>query len=73
MLSGLEEAEVSCFSLLRASVLLTELPLRTFNYTEYNFDPTINAVSTIFVVLALVLIIALGPADRPGPDRLTAT
>jgi ABC-type spermidine/putrescine transport system permease subunit II len=34
-----------------------------FNYTEYNFDPTINAVSTIFVVLVLVLIIAL--------DRLT--
>jgi len=35
------------------------LPLRIFNYTEYNFDPTINAVSTIFVVLALVLTIAL--------------
>jgi putative spermidine/putrescine transport system permease protein len=32
------------------------LPLRIFNYTEYNFDPTINAVSTIFVVLALVII-----------------
>jgi putative spermidine/putrescine transport system permease protein len=38
---------------------LTTLPLRIFNYTEYNFDPTINAVSTIFVVPALVLIIAL--------------
>ena len=33
--------------------------MRIFNYTEYNFDPTINAVSTIFVVLALILIIVL--------------
>jgi len=39
--------------------LVVTLPLRIFNYTEYNFDPTINAVSTIFVVLALVLIIVL--------------
>ena len=45
--------------LLIAGARTTTLPLRIFNYTEYNFDPTINAVSTIFVVLALVLIIAL--------------
>ncbi|MBI3104194.1 MAG: hypothetical protein HYY95_01155 [Candidatus Rokubacteria bacterium] len=32
------------------------LPFRIFNCTEYNFDPAINAVSTIFVVLALVLL-----------------
>ena len=35
------------------------LPFRIFNCTEYNFDPAINAVSTIFVVLALVLIVVL--------------
>lgn len=46
-------------TLLIAGARTTTLPLRIFNYTEYNFDPTINAVSTIFVVLALVLIIAL--------------
>jgi putative spermidine/putrescine transport system permease protein len=46
-------------TLLIAGARTTTLPLRIFNYTEYNFDPTINAVSTIFVLLALVLIIAL--------------
>ena len=46
-------------TLLIAGARTTTLPLRIFNYTEYNFDPTINAVSTIFVVLALLLIIAL--------------
>jgi putative spermidine/putrescine transport system permease protein len=46
-------------TLLIAGARTTTLPLRIFNYTEYNFDPTINAVSTIFVVLALILIIAL--------------
>ena len=46
-------------TLLIAGARTTTLPLRIFNYTEYNFDPAINAVSTIFVVLALVLIIAL--------------
>ena len=42
-----------------AGARTTTLPLRIFNYTEYNFDPTINAVSTIFVVLALLLIVVL--------------
>jgi putative spermidine/putrescine transport system permease protein len=46
-------------TLLIAGARTTTLPLRIFNYTEYNFDPTINAVSTIFVLLALVLIIVL--------------
>jgi putative spermidine/putrescine transport system permease protein len=46
-------------TLLIAGARTTTLPLRIFNYTEYNFDPTINAVSTIFVVLALVLIVVL--------------
>ena len=46
-------------TLLIAGARTTTLPLRIFNYTEYNFDPTINAVSTIFVLLALVLIIGL--------------
>jgi putative spermidine/putrescine transport system permease protein len=46
-------------TLLIAGAKTTTLPLRIFNYTEYNFDPTINAVSTIFVVLALVLIVVL--------------
>lgn len=46
-------------TLLIGGARTTTLPLRIFNYTEYNFDPAINAVSTIFVVLALVLIIAL--------------
>ena len=46
-------------TLLIAGASTTTLPLRIFNYTEYNFDPTINAVSTIFVVLALVLIVVL--------------
>ena len=46
-------------TLLIAGARTTTLPLRIFNYTEYNFDPAINAVSTIFVVLALVLIIVL--------------
>jgi hypothetical protein len=44
---------------LTAGASTTTLPMRIFNYTEYNFDPTINAVSTIFVVLALVLISVL--------------
>jgi len=46
-------------TLLIAGARTTTLPLRIFNYTEYNFDPTINAVSTIFMLLALVLIIVL--------------
>jgi putative spermidine/putrescine transport system permease protein len=46
-------------TLLIAGARTTTLPLRIFNYTEYNFDPTINAVSTIFVVLALILIVVL--------------
>ena len=46
-------------TLLIAGASTTTLPMRIFNYTEYNFDPTINAVSTIFVVLALILIIVL--------------
>jgi putative spermidine/putrescine transport system permease protein len=46
-------------TLLIAGASTTTLPLRIFNYTEYNFDPTINAVSTIFVVLALGLIVLL--------------
>jgi putative spermidine/putrescine transport system permease protein len=46
-------------TLLIAGAKTTTLPLRIFNYTEYNFDPAINAVSTIFVVLALVLIVVL--------------
>ncbi len=46
-------------TLLIAGARTTTLPLRIFNYTEYNFDPTINAVSTLFVVLALVLIVVL--------------
>jgi putative spermidine/putrescine transport system permease protein len=46
-------------TLLIAGASTTTLPLRIFNYTEYNFDPTINAVSTVFVVLALVLIVVL--------------
>lgn len=35
------------------------LPVRIFGFTEFNFDPTINAVSTLFIVLAIVLLIAL--------------
>jgi putative spermidine/putrescine transport system permease protein len=46
-------------TLLIAGARTTTLPMRIFNYTEYNFDPAINAVSTIFVVLALVLIVVL--------------
>ncbi|HWT81826.1 MAG TPA: ABC transporter permease subunit, partial [Candidatus Methylomirabilis sp.] len=46
-------------TLLIAGASTTTLPMRIFNYTEYNFDPTINAVSTIFVLLALILIIVL--------------
>jgi putative spermidine/putrescine transport system permease protein len=46
-------------TLLIAGASTTTLPLRIFNYTEYNFDPAINAVSTIFVLLAVVLIALL--------------
>jgi putative spermidine/putrescine transport system permease protein len=46
-------------TLLIAGARTTTLPMRIFNYTEYNFDPAINAVSTIFVVLALLLIVVL--------------
>lgn len=35
------------------------LPVRIFGFTEFNFDPTINAVSTLFIVLAIVLLIVL--------------
>ncbi len=46
-------------TLLIAGAHTTTLPLRIFNYTEYNFDPTINAVSSLFILLALVLILVL--------------
>lgn len=46
-------------TLLIAGAHTTTLPVRIFTRTEYNFDPTITAVSTIFILLALVLIIVL--------------
>lgn len=46
-------------TLLIAGAHTTTLPMRIFNYTEYTFDPTINAVSSIFIFLAVVLMIVL--------------
>jgi putative spermidine/putrescine transport system permease protein len=46
-------------TLLIAGANTPTLPVRIFGFTEFNFDPTINAVSTLFIVLAIVLLIVL--------------
>lgn len=46
-------------TLLIAGANTATLPVRIFGYTEFNFDPTINAVSTLFIVLSIGLLIAL--------------
>jgi putative spermidine/putrescine transport system permease protein len=46
-------------TLLIAGANTATLPVRIFGFTEFNFDPTINAVSTLFIVLAIGLLIAL--------------
>lgn len=46
-------------TLLIAGANTATLPVRIFGFTEFNFDPTINAVSTLFIVLAVGLLIAL--------------
>lgn len=46
-------------TLLVAGANTATLPVRIFGYTEFNFDPTINAVSTLFIVLSIGLLIAL--------------
>jgi putative spermidine/putrescine transport system permease protein len=46
-------------TLLIAGANTATLPVRIFGFTEFNFDPTINAVSTLFIVLAIGLLITL--------------
>jgi putative spermidine/putrescine transport system permease protein len=46
-------------TLLIAGANTPTLPVRIFGFTEFNFDPTINAVSTMFIVLSVGLLIAL--------------
>lgn len=51
------------------------LPVRIYNYMQFNYDPLITSVSTVMIVLSLVLVFAIeraigvGRLFAPGPAR----
>lgn len=64
MVAGAIFASIISFGELGITLLIAgantpTLPVRIFGFTEFNFDPTINAVSTMFIVLSVGLLIAL--------------
>jgi putative spermidine/putrescine transport system permease protein len=50
--------EVS-ISLFTSSPQSTTIPVRIFNYIDQTFDPTVNAISVIFIILAVVALIVI--------------
>jgi len=52
------------------------LPIRIFTYLEWQFDPSIAAISTVFVVVTIAVVVVVewmtGIAAEPGTGRSTA-
>jgi putative spermidine/putrescine transport system permease protein len=52
------------------------LPIRILTYLEWQFDPSIAAISTVFVVVTIALVAVVeaftGVSGRPRPDTPTA-
>ncbi|PWC14399.1 ABC transporter permease [Brenneria roseae subsp. americana] len=64
MLAGAVFAAVTSFGEVSVSLFLTApdtitVPVRIFNYVDQTFDPTVNAISVIFIAIAVLVLIAI--------------
>lgn len=64
MLAGAVFAGVTSFGEVSVSLFLSApdtitVPVRIFNYVDQTFDPTVNAISVIFIVIAVLILLAI--------------
>ncbi|WP_413652135.1 ABC transporter permease [Pantoea sp. B65] len=64
MLAGAVFAAVTSFGEVSISLFLSapdtiSVPVRVFNYVDQTFDPTVNAISVIFIVIAVLILLVI--------------
>lgn len=64
MLAGAVFAGVTSFGEVSVSLFLSApetitIPIRVFNYVDQTFDPTVNAISVIFILLAVLILLVI--------------
>ncbi|MFJ5437482.1 ABC transporter permease [Pectobacterium brasiliense] len=64
MLAGAVFAAVTSFGEVSVSLFLSApdtitVPVRIFNYVDQTFDPTVNAISVIFIAIAVLMLIVI--------------
>ncbi|QGH37073.1 ABC transporter permease subunit [Gracilibacillus salitolerans] len=64
IMAGAVFAGVTSFGEVFVSVFVTSpqfvtVPVRIFNYVEQTFDPVINAVSVVFILIAVIALIII--------------
>lgn len=64
MLAGAVFAAVTSFGEVSVSLFLSApetitVPIRVFNYVDQTFDPTVNAISVIFILIAVVILLVI--------------
>ncbi|MCU5774456.1 ABC transporter permease [Erwiniaceae bacterium BAC15a-03b] len=64
MLAGAVFAAVTSFGEVSVSLFLSapdtiSVPVRIFNYVDQTFDPTVNAISVIFIVIAVLILMVI--------------
>ncbi|WP_245784073.1 ABC transporter permease [Alicyclobacillus macrosporangiidus] len=64
MMAGAVFAFVTSFDDLTVALFVVStdvqtLPVRLFNYMQYNYDPVVTAISSVMVLLSLVMMIAM--------------
>lgn len=64
IMAGAVFAAVTSFGEVSVSLFLSApdtitVPVRVFNYVDQTFDPTVNAISVIFILLAVLLLVVI--------------
>ncbi|MBK0000845.1 ABC transporter permease [Erwinia sp. S43] len=64
ILAGAVFAAVTSFGEVSVSLFMTApgtitVPVQVFNYVDQTFDPTVNAISVIFIVIAILLLMVI--------------
>ena len=64
ILAGAVFAAVTSFGEVSVSLFLSApdtitVPVRVFNYVDQTFDPTVNAISVVFIIFAVLILIVI--------------
>ena len=64
MIAGAVFSAVTSFgeisiSLFVSSPMVTPIPVRTFSYIEQTFDPSVNAISVIFIAVSVIALVII--------------